>query len=391
MKRFFTPTVSAILILLAFGICAVVIKTAFLGFTVSSDYETYIETSKIFAGETIDQTLSERIVVPSADLISSGSYDVTPTVADAFAPGDVHANIVKAVSYRSLKPLAPLLTALVHPVLGYERAFWLQSLVFYFAFIVAIYLFAFEFLEDRFLAILISLMAILSYPMLKYGVDILTETGGWFFYTFSLWLTLRFVKQPRTSIFFWNVLIVIVGFLWKEYSAVAAAIFGLVILFHPALSWKVKAIYIAVFTALFAAVNVAWETYIFLAYHYTYLSWYAQGGAPGFLLEFTPVNIVKSIAALLGVGWFAVPFGFRKFKLLESGKQRFLKIALPTPFIALAWGYISSRLLYVVAPPFLALAVFGIKDWKRSSQVLFAVSVIAGNLAWLFLSYSVKL
>ena len=392
MKSFFTPTLSAILILFAFGAFGAFLKVHYLGFTVSSDYETYIETAKVFAGESVTQTLPNRIAVPSADLVQGGSYSGNETVASAFGGGtDVESVVTKAVSYRSLKPLAPLLTALLHPVFGFERAFWLQSLFFYFAFIVAIYLFAYEFFDDRYLAILLSLMSLLSYPVLRYGVDILTETGGWFFYALSLWLTLKFLKEPRKSFFFANVFVIVLGFLWKEYSVVAGAIFGLAILFHQTLGWRSKAFYILGFGGLFLAVNVPWEVFIFLTYHYTYISWYAQGGTPGFAEEFTLVNIVKSTAALLGLAWLAVPWGFRKFASLEPQKKLFLKIGLPTPFMALAWGFVSSRLFYVAAPAFLVLSVLGIKSWRRSMQIAFTVLVIAANLTWLFLSYSVKL
>ena len=86
-----------------------------------------------------------------------------------------------------------------------------------------------------------------------------------------------------------------------------------------------------------------------------------------------------------------MPFGLRRFAELDPARKFFLRITLPPPFIGYLWGYISSRLLYVMAPPFLLVAYMEMRAWKKSTQAAFTGLVIAANIAWLFLSYRITL
>ncbi len=346
------PAFYAIVALFAIDACAMVLKLHFIPFTPSSDYAQYVGTARALGGEPGAEVSMQRI----------------------------------------LKPLAPAVVAVGAPIFGgYENAFLFQMLFFYGAMILAMYLLAYEWCEDHALAVMVTALSALSYPILKYGVDLTTETGAIFFYVISLWLTLRFVREPRRDLFWWNVAAIALGFLWKEYSIVAAIIFGLAILFHASLSVREKAALIAEYAFAFLAVNISWQLYVFEHYNYTYLSWYRSGGAPGFSYEFTIKNLIKSTAALLGLAWLIVPFGIKPARMLEPAKRLFLTIAVPPPFIALLWGFVSSRLFYVIAPPFLLLAALGMKSWKRSAQLAIVVLTIVANIIWLFLSYSIKL
>lgn len=345
------PTVF-ILLALVMSAGGAALKLHYFGTTESSDYIEYVATAHAFSGDT---------------------------------------ELSHAPPNRVLKPLAPLLIATLSPLLGDKGATLLQSLVFYLALVVLMYLFSYEFLRDHYLAFLSTLMVSLSYPMLKYGVDIFTETGAVFFYTLSLFLTLRILRAPRLSLIVINALVIAVGFLWKEYSIVAGVTFGLVLLFHPTLSRAEKWRYMFAFGAIGALITIPWQIFVALKYHYWYGSWYHSNAGPGFAMEFTLKNVLKSIAAVLGLAWLLVPAGFLKRGALDDAQRRFLQISVWPPFMALAWGYISSRLFYVMAPPFLMLAAWGMRDWRRSTQTLTVALIIAANVGWLFLSYSIKL
>ena len=328
------------------------LKLQYLGITPGGDYGTYVATAQFFSHD------------PNAEVIP----------------------------YRILKPLNPLLVAALHTFMSYQDAFLLQALFFYFALAFAMFALAYEFLEDRFLASCAALLVILSYPILRYGVDTLTETGAVFFYVLSLWLTVLFLKVPRVKEFLVNVGVLLLGFLWKEYSAVSAAVLGFAILLHKDLGTRGKILYLLSYVALFLAVNIPFQIYIFLTYHYTYFSWWFEGGAPlSTACELDLHDITKSTAALLGLAWFAVPFGLWRFRSLPAHMRTFFTFALPVPFMAFVWGCVSSRLLYVIAPPFVLIALWGMKDWKRSYQVIFIAVTLAANIVWLFLSYSIKL
>ncbi len=356
MRDFFSPETNRAYVLIALVcIFGATLKIAFFPPTFSSDYYEYVALSQYYEG-TVDLS----------------SPDVRP--------------------HRMLKPLNPLLIAGMAQVTDHQSAFIVQATIFYFAFIFAVFFFAREFFDDLFMPTLIAIYVALSYPILKYGVELLTETGALFFYVLSLYYTLRYLKMPSMKLVITNAAIVTIGFLWKEYSIVSAVIFGLAILFQSTQSIRTRAMQIAVYAGIFLAVHIPMQIYVYLAHGYTYLSWYsvAVHGAIN-QHEFTLRNIIKSTAALLGVLWLAVPLGFARYKELAGWQKRFLQVGLLPPFMGYAWGYISSRLLFVMAPPFLLVAALGMHGWSRSAQVSILVLAIGANIAWLFLSYQIKI
>jgi len=346
-----SPAVIACTIVLVLSACGAWLKLNYFGTTLTSDYQEYVETAMYFGGGT-DEVVPQRL----------------------------------------LKPLNPLLIAGMSTFMPTGTAFLLQALVFYFALAIAVYFLAWLFFRDCFGAALIALMVTLSYPVLRYGVEINTETGALFLYVLSLILTFKFIERPSLPLLIGNTFVVTVGFLWKEYSIVAGIIFGLAILFHATLSTRLKAIYVALYGTIFLAAHIPWQLWIWMQYDYSYLSWYTGNVTGGIKShEFSLRNIVKSTAALIGLAWLAVPFGLRRFSELDPARKFFLRISLPPPFIGYLWGYISSRLLYVMAPPFLLVAYMEMRAWKKSTQAAFTGLVIAANIAWLFLSYRITL
>ncbi len=352
-ELFRSAQLRAIFLLICVCVAGASLKLTVFGTTYSSDYEEYVAVAQHMSGDY--------------------TTDVRP--------------------HRFLKPLNPALVAAIATVTDdYHTAFILQALIFYIAFVLAVYVLAREFLDDILLSFLVASYVALSYPILKYGVDILTETGALFFYSASLILTLRYIKAPGWKLLLINATVVTIGFLWKEYSIVAAIIFGLSILFHSSLSVRTKIQHVAVYAAMFLAVHVPVQIYVYIQHGYSYLSWYSEGVNGAIKQnEFTLKNIIKSTAALLSVLWLVVPLGFMRYKLLESWQKRFWQVSIAPPLIGYAWGYISSRLLFVMAPPFLLVAAIGMRTWNRPAQIALFVVASVANIAWLFASYQIKL
>lgn len=347
-----SPLVVALLWVLLLGAMFASTKIVFLGTTVSGDYLEYVATAQSIAGD------PDGRIVP----------------------------------HRFLKPLAPAVIAGLATMVDYKTAVLAQALFFYFALVVAMFLLTHEFFNDRFRAVLVTSLLTLSYPVLKYGVELNIETGAWFFYVLSLWLTVKFLKSPVRLIFLANAAVITIGFLWKEYSIVSAIIFGLTLIIHPQLALTQKIRYIAAYAALFLTIHIPLQIYVYMQYGYTYLSWYMSNAPAGVAAgEFTLRTITKSTAALLGLAWLLVPLGFMRFALFATWQKRFFQTALLPPFIGYVWGYISSRLLYVMAPPFLLVAGMGLAGWSRRTQVAIVVAIIVANIAWLFLSYKITL
>jgi len=336
-----------VLLILCIGAGLAAFKLHTVGLTPNGDYDGYLETAQLFRG------------APNAPIL----------------PG------------RILKPLNPLVVALEENVMSPETAFLAQVVVFYFLFLIVCYFFGRAFGFEKKESVLLTLILGASYPILKYGVDLYTETGALFFYVLSLALTLWYMRVPSKRIVLVNALVLTIGFLWKEYSAVSALIFGLAILFHTGLSRRIKFEDLAILGGIFFVVNFAWQVVVYLQYHYTYLSWYQTAGASGFKSQFTIKNIVKSVGALLGLAWLLVPFGMLHFKNLTAWQKQFFILSIPVSCVAFLWGNVSSRLFFVIAPAFALFAILALSRMKnfyvRYSILFF---ILIGNIVWLILS-----
>src|SRR3989344_1720911 len=346
---------SALLVLLVLGAAAAYLKLEFLGTTLSSDYDTYVLTAQYLKGEVVA------------------------------IPGDI------SIPQRLLKPAYPAYLAVASGVTDFHAAALAQALFFYLLFIVAMYLLARAFFEDTFPSVIVVLLSAFSYPVLKYGLDTYSETGAWFMYALSLWLALRFRRHPTAKLFLFNAILVTVGFLWKEYAILTAIMFGLVILSHSALKMREKFLYVLAYAGIFLSIHVPWQAYVLQVFDFSYLDWYLKGGADGFSYEFTLKNIIKSTAALLGVMWLFVPLGFSRLRDSAREMRLFSYLSASVPLLGYAWGFISSRLLYVIAPPMLLVAVSGMRDWSRRTQVAIVAAALVANIGWLVLSYRITL
>jgi hypothetical protein len=339
-------------VLFLIGFALVVFKLGYLWVAPNSDYYTYLQTAEALRGE----------------------------------PGIIAAPI------RILKPLEPLMTAAEESVLAPRWAFIFQIVFFYFLLLGASYYFARMFGFSRRDSVLAGLLVGGSYPVLRYGLDLYTETGAVFFYVSSLALTLGYLRAPSRKLLLANAAVITLGTLWKEYSIVSGVIFGFAILFHPQLSWRARFSALAAYAGIFLAVNLAWQAYVYHAYHYSYLSFYKEDGAPGFAWQYTVKNVTKSLAALLGLAWLLVPWGLARWRALEAWQRRFFVLAIPASAMAFLWGFVSSRLYFVIAPPFILLALLGLERIpSRPLRYAFIALVLAADLVWLVLSFRIKL
>ncbi len=275
---------------------AATFKIGVLGTAPNSDYVDYISTAKIFSG----------------------------------LPAPIYPQ-------RILKPLAPLGVALAAPYLGFPTAFLLEVLIFYFAFVLVLYWLAYSFFEDYWRALVAALLGALSYPLLRYGLDLYTETGAQFFYLLSLVFTLLYIRWPLRKHLVLNGAVIAIGLLWKEYSVVAGIIFGFVLLFEN-VPWRARIKNLALLALITLVPTLAVQVWVYFAYHYTYLTWYTVGAVRGFTTQFTLQNLIKSTIALLGLAWFLVPVGIWHLPELPAAQRRFLAFALPSSLIVFGWG-----------------------------------------------------
>lgn len=293
---------------------------------------------------------------------------------------------------RILKPLAPALIALGAPVVGFEDAFLWHVALAYIALVFVTYLFFKLFFNGNVIQALVGTVFFsLSYPMLRYGLDLYSETGALLFYVAGLLGVLMFLRKPSYETLLLNVVIAIFGFLWKEYSAVHCVIFNLIIMVWPTehISISKKLRFLLLFNGLWILAEGLWQLAVWNDYGYTYLDWYAGGGAPYFAHEGRLFMLMKSTFALLMLGWLFVPFSWRTIRdLSREQKLTFALIAI-VPVMVLGWGAISSRLFYVMTPALIVASVWGI--WSLSPRALVRYSlvtlVVMSHIVWTTIQY----
>lgn len=341
-----------LLSLLIFGAIAVSIKLLFFPLSENHDYYRYIETAKMFINVDVQQVFPEYV----------------------------------------LKPLAPLTIAWFASILdSYRIGFLSQVLVFYFALVVVFFYFSRSFFRDDFSAFLATCFFMLGYPMLRYGVDLFIETGSLFFVVSGLYLALHFLKKPTKKVLFFNLFISVLGFFWKEYSIIHVIIFNFLLILHPSLDRQTKFRFLFLYLSIFLTINIIWQLFVYFTFHYTYFQWY-RAGIAGFGREYNLFNLTKSLFALLIAAWPLALVGYTRFKMFSAEQKLFLFLSVPVPLIALLWGWVSSRLFYVIAVPQVLLATHGLStiSRKRWIAILLLIFVLSSNFLWLFLSYRIQ-
>lgn len=301
---------------------------------------------------------------------------------------------------RILKPFAPLGILAIQRVssLSFDDAFLVEIILGFLLLIASGYWFFREFFRERkhaeLLAIAGTILLAGGYPMLKYGLDLYTETGAMAFFMAGLALTVLAARDPSWRNILLATSVGVLGILWKEYSALQLLSLGLVILFAKELSYREKFLRWGAMAAIGGVFLGGWLAYVYVVYDYSYADWFRLGGATGTLpLDNGLLAITKSLLGVAMLAWIPAAYGVFRHKEMEQRELR-IAILLAIPCVAIfTWGYAISRLYYVAAPVVLVFALHGISQLiERRPWVLpLAVSlVLASDFVWLALSDALR-
>jgi len=319
----------------------------------------------------------------------SQSYiDATQVIAQG-----IDQDFSSTIASRMLKPLPIIGIGLIAKIfnIDYYQAFFLENIFFYFLTSVLIYYFLRFFFKNNIFILLGSIFYISAYPMLRDGIAMLTESGAHFFYILSCFLVCLFYKTPSFKYFFWTSLSIIIGFHWKEYSAVAGLFFFLVIISHPLLSIKSKIIFLSNYILFSLLIIVGWQFFVYHFFRYTYFDWIKNGIA----VPFYWTRIYYTLKSLFGVfilGWFLTLFGFLKREKFLT--QKFLKYLLVACCLVFVWSGTDSRLYYVIALPGVVYLSTGLMyiDYFYGRKFLYYLFVIAlfSNYSWFLVNNDLR-
>lgn len=338
----------SILLLVGIACCFLMFRAAYVPLAHNSDTAQYIETARLFSGDTTAKPHGNRL----------------------------------------LKPLAPLAMALLVPYTGdLTVALALLSAIGYLLLAPIIYAFLYTLLHRRDEACIGALVYLGSYPMLFYGLDLYTETGAWLFHLVGLLYAARyFLVEASYRYVALSSLATTLGFLWKEYTALSGLALVLCILLAR-VPTRTKLAHLATSALIALPVLIGWQLYVYTTYGYTYLDWFLTGhGEPDATSQYSPFYVLKSLFALMLLGWGLVALGLARWHTFTRDERTMITICGVTSCGFLSWGYVSSRLYFVLMPVLTLFAGRGttlVPRWARYGCVL---AVLAIALAWLIMS-----
>lgn len=335
------------MIAVVFVALAAILKLKFVPFQISADYYTYLQTANLFAGLPVEQMFGFRILKP---LTSYGLLWVSSLTG------------------------------------SYESAFWWIMMAGFIACVPVAYAIGKHFFGSEKSGIVYMLWIMLSYPMLKYGLEMATDSIAWLFYFLSTLFLVVYWLQKKESALWIAMIWITLGFFWKEYVVVSLIAMHALVLMDRTRSFSESVILLVKLDALFVVPHAIWQLYVFQTYGYTYFDWYFVQDRP--YREWTPYHYGKSLFALLMLGWVFACIGFQKWSRLGYEKLLLAGVLTLAASFCFVWGWPSSRLFFVLTPPLALIGVFGFeqickKPWQYWSGM---AAVLGGHLAWLFLN-----
>jgi len=248
--------------------------------------------------------------------------------------------------HRFIKPLYGLVGGLLHPLLSAVPVIFLMNLCFYLGIVTLLYK-----LLERYLdqpparAALGALWFAGSYPMFKYGFELLTDIGGWFFALLTVYLALRAVERKAWVYFLAAGTTAAVGLLAKETGGMGMLfILFYLLLIRRAIGWK-RVLTAYLWSGIpFIVITVFVQFIVWQAFHYSYADWLFGAGDIMNASRRTFLHFIGTQGMAFHVLWILFFIGLANVRTLKE-KAKILAIT-PVGLTALAWAFLVVRILF---------------------------------------------
>lgn len=284
--------------------------------------------------------------------------------------------------HRLLKPVG-LLFALPFEFLGEGAGLLVQNAIFYLLCAFLIFKITELIYQNKKQALLASIFFVSATPVIEVGLSYLIDSGGWFFYLLSVFLTLLYFKTKNEKLVLLNGFLSGLGFLMKETGGLGASFFGLMILFSGNFSYKEKISKIARFGAFFLMPVIVLQALVFKYFHYTFWDWYLLGrpGVEGEGALLVSLKYLGQFFRILGVLWPLVLMGaFREFREKNRERLKIFLALIPSSFSFLLWTVNGGgRVVFIFAPLGILLATYGCKKIKPLVLGLIVLVMLISN------------
>lgn len=302
------------------------------------------------------------------------------------------------VAIRAFKPLSGVWGSLLVPLFSPEEALQLMNLLFLLGLPFVAYGFLSELGFSRKEAGIGALWITAGYPVLKYGLALSTDMGGWFFALASAYFVLRGIREHSVRVLILASLLGFLGGAIKEPGVFGLVFGGLYILFTSRVRPIKETVIFLLALALPALIleSLLFATLIIAGFP-SFLDWYGLvinddylgthykitklvgvlGSTFSMLLVYASVGIVSVIRHPAGAG--EHPYA-RTFALLFA--------SLPV----LLWTIFISRVLYIQFLFVVPMALLGVRTLldvlpthyrKVGSIVLYALPIVCAVLLFI--------
>lgn len=219
----------------------------------------------------------------------------------------------------------------------------------------AFWLFLRKFLRDSegWVSLLGAVLLGLNYCLVSFGLNYLTDMGGYFFYLVGVYCAYRFLEEGESSHLYWGAALIGFGGLFKEYALCASIPLVSVLVYRDHKTPKILFRRLLI-TALLGAGPVVISSILqYYSLHFTYANWFAHNQKQyGLSYASRTWEYVKVLGSLFTFLWFLILpslyFAFRsRTRLLDSRRTFFLFTLLLSALPAFIWPAITQRIFFV--------------------------------------------
>ena len=290
----------------------------------------------------------------------------------SFFKGEAKAEILLPLF--ALRPLGPIL-ATPFQFLGEGAGLLLQNILFYLGCAWLVFKIAEILFKSSKKAFLASLFFVTAVPVLDAGLAYMTDSSGWFFYLFSIFLTLKFFQSKNSWLIVANGFLCGAAMFFKESAGLGIFFFALMMLLARGFSWSAKIKKIALFAVFFLFAFVVGQALLFHYFSCTsfdiWLAFLGSAVGEGFLIN--SLRYLGQLFLILGLLWPFILLGFwQEAKQRNKSRLKVFFALLPSSFIFLAWPTTAgARTVFLFAPLGILLAVQGFSFFiKRLNRAI---------------------
>lgn len=286
-----------------------------------------------------------------------------------------------------LRPVAPLLAA-PFEFMGAGAGLIVQNIFFYFFCTFLIFKIVELIYHNKKQALLASMVFVTSTTVIEVGLSYLIDTGAWFFYLLSIFLTIFYLQKGSRALVILNGFVCGLGFLMKENGAMGILFFVAMILITEKLNRREKLLDIARFGLSFLTPVVMFQFFVYQHFHFTSLHKYfmhvSESENEGPFIVF--LRYVGQFFRVMGILWIFFFLGlWRELKNKNNQRLKIFLALLPASLSFLLWPISGGRHAFIFAPLGILLTSYGLillteKFGKKVGYSLMA-SVLIINVA----------